>query len=365
MHVRLVRADDLEPLVELAKSADGSMTTMPTSHEGMKARIDKSLASADPNRTVDGHEAYVFVLIENDRILGMSAIYAAVGLERPFYNYKVSSLSQTSPELGVRVDTRLLHLVNDYTGCSVVGTLFLHPDGRGGGRGRLLSLSRFMFMAAHRDRFATRVIAEMRGFTESDGGSKFWNAVGRRFFQLEFSDADLRSGHEFRFISDLFPTYPIYADLLPQEAQDVIGIAHPEAEPAAALLEEQGMRNRNYVDIFDAGLCLDAHIDDLEIVRSARPASITRAGAPTPAVASGTGSSGTGSGRLLVADPSLEGFAVTMSEPQPFDDQIAPSQIAAGQIAPTQIALSDDALATIGWSVDQSVLVAPAKRTRR
>ena len=348
MLVRLVRADDVDRLLELAATADGSMTTMPTSHDAMMARIDKSLMSASPDRVVDGNEAYVFVLEEGDRILGMSAIYAAVGLERPFYNYKVSSLSQTSPELGVRVDTRLLHLVNDYTGCSVVGTLFLHPEGRGGGRGRLLSLSRFMFMAAHRERFATRVIAEMRGFTESDGGSKFWNAVGRRFFQLEFSDADLRSGHEFRFISDLFPTYPIYADLLPQEAQDVIGIAHPEAEPAAAMLQEQGMRNRDYVDIFDAGLCLDAHIDDLEIVRSARSVSLESGAVDPPAKGS----------RFLVANPDLENFAVTMTT-------IPGAPAAPPWPTDPTITISSDLLAATGWTAGQELLAAPAKRERR
>ncbi len=339
MIVRQVRTDDLDGLVELAAAADGTMTTMPTTRDGMAERIEEAVKSTAPGSLVDGHEAYLFVLVEGDRLLGMSAIYATVGLERPFYSYKVSSISQSSPDLGIRVDTRLLHLVNDYTGTSVVGTLFLHPDGRGGGRGRTLSLSRFLFMAAHRKRFPDRVMAEMRGFTDSDGGSEFWDAVGRRFFQLEFNDADLRSGHEFRFISDLFPTYPIYADLLPEPAQAVIGRPHPDAVPAAALLEEQGMRNRNYVDIFDAGLCLDAFIDDLEIVRAAR--SVTLAGEAKENDLDGP--------LMLVADPTLDSFAVATTRIAETSDQ--------------SIELPADVLDETGWAPGIELLISPARRT--
>ncbi len=335
--VRLARASDLDGLLELSATVDESMTTVPRSSSAMAERLDRAERSAAPDRVVDGDEAYLFVLEEGDRILGLSAVYASVGVDRPFYSYKVSSISQASPELGVRVDTRILHLVNDYAGSSVVGTLFLHPDARGGGRGRLLSLARFVFMAAHRDRFGERVMAEMRGLTDPDGSSPFWNAVGRRFFQREFSDAQLRTGHEFRYISDLFPTYPIYADLLPTEAQAVIGRTHPEAEPAAALLQEQGLRNHGYVDIFDAGLCLHGFIDDVDIVRNAQRVSL---GAPLERDDDHP--------RVLVADPALDRFMVMLT----------PAHVGVGEVR-----LPADRLAGLGWEPRHPLLVAPAKRT--
>lgn len=311
--VRLARADDLDALVELASTVDASMTTVPRDREGMAQRLAKAEASAATDRIVDGTEAYLFVLEEQGRILGLSAVYAAIGVDRPFYSYKVSSISQASPDLGVRVDTRILHLVNDYAGASVVGTLFLHPDARGGGRGRLLSLARFVFMAAHRERFGDRVMAEMRGLTDHRGASPFWDAVGRRFFQREFSETDLRRGHEFRHISELFPTYPIYADLLPPEAQAVIGRTHPEAEPAVRLLEEQGLRNHGYVDIFDAGLCLHAFIDDLAIVRQARRGVLSCSEPSWQRPSDSMADSAAGSTEQLVADPRIESFAVVTS----------------------------------------------------
>jgi arginine N-succinyltransferase len=334
--VRLATPRDIDGLLALAETADVTMTTVPRTREEMSQKIAEAVDSARPDREVDGHETYLFVLEEEGRILGMSAIYAAVGLDRPFYSYKVSSISQASPELNVRVDTSILHLVNDFTGNSVVGTLYLHPDARGGGRGRLLSLSRFIFMAAHRDRFGPRVIAEMRGVTDPEDGSVFWNAVGRRFFQLDFSDADLRSGHEFRFISDLFPTYPIYADLLPTEAQAVIGKAHPDSVPAARLLQEQGMRDHGYVDIFDAGLCLDAFIDDLEIVRASSAVKLTEAPID-PADAE----------QSLIATTGLGNFIVVMADASVDRGQVSIDQTAADEC---------------GWAEGQELMVAPARR---
>ncbi len=263
----MATAADLDQLVDLAGGIKGLMTTMPRDPARMADRVAEGRSSLDPTVEVTGEETYFFVLEEDGKIIGTSAIYAAVGLDRPFYSYKITNRSQVSPELDVRIDYRVLQPVNDYTGSAEVGTLYLSPEHRGGGRGRLLSLCRFMFIAAHQDRFGQRVMAEMRGWTDDDGTSPFWDAVGAKFYGLDLYAADLRSGHDVRFIADLLPPYPIFIDLLPEEAQRVVGLANTGSEPAAAMLRGQGFRNNNYVDIFDAGLCLDCHIRDLDTVR--------------------------------------------------------------------------------------------------
>ncbi len=273
--IRLAHSGDLEQLVELAMAAEGLMTTMPNDPEHMDHRIRESAASVAPERTVDGREIYFFVLDEPEPaggrgITGTSAIYAAVGLERPFYSYKMTSLSKYSPDIGRRFDYRILQPSNDYHGAAEVGTLYLPPDRRGGGRGRLLSFARFLFVAVHRERFGDRVMAEMRGWTDEHGHSPFWEAVGQKFFGLDLEEADRLSGTQFRFMQDLLPGTPIHVDLLPQAAIDVIGRPHQGSEPAAAMLSKIGMRNHGYIDIFDAGLCLDAFIDDIDVVRRAR-----------------------------------------------------------------------------------------------
>lgn len=45
------------------------------------------------------------------------------------------------------------------------------------------------------------------------------------------------------------------------EARDVIGQVHPQTAPARAVLEKEGFRYRNYIDIFDGGPTLECDID--------------------------------------------------------------------------------------------------------
>ncbi len=269
--VRLAGGGDLQQLVALAMGTEGHMTTMPRDPEHMADRIADAVASVVPDREVDGREVYFFVLDEGapetPEVTGTSAIYAAVGLDRPFYNYKTTKLTKYSPEIDRRFDYTILQPSNDYTGCTEVGTLYLPPERRGGGRGRLLSFARFMYLAVHRERFGEVVVAEMRGWIDDDGRSPFWDAVGNKFFDLDLGDADRMSGREFRFMQDLLPGTPIHVDLLPDEAQAVIGKPHAGSEPAANMLRRIGLRDHGYIDIFDAGLCLDAFIDDVDVVR--------------------------------------------------------------------------------------------------
>ena len=271
--IRLANQGDLDQLVALAMGTEGHMTTMPRDPEHMAERIGAAVASVAPDRTIDGREIYFFVLDEGPpiepEITGTSAIYAAVGLDRPFYNYKMSRLTKYSPEIDRRFDYRILQPSSDYTGCTEVGTLYLPPSRRGGGRGRLLSLARFLFLAVHRERFGEVVMAELRGWIDDNDESAFWNAVGKKFFDLDLGEADRMSGKDFRFMQDLLPGTPIPVDLLPAEAQEVIGRPHAGSEPAAAMLRRIGFRDHGYIDIFDAGLCLDAFIDDVDVVRRA------------------------------------------------------------------------------------------------
>ncbi len=74
-----------------------------------------------------------------------------------------------------------LFLSNDHTGSSELCTLFLDPARRKEGNGYLLSKSRFMFMAAFREHFNEKVVAEMRGVIDEHGYSPFWESLGKRF----------------------------------------------------------------------------------------------------------------------------------------------------------------------------------------
>lgn len=134
-----------------------------------------------------------------------------------------------------------------------------------------MSKSRFMFMAAFRDRFNEKVVAEMRGVIDENGYSPFWQSLGKRFFSMEFKRADYLCGTgQKAFIAELMPKHPIYTHFLSPQAQAVIGEVHPQTAPARAVLEKEGFRYRNYIDIFDGGPTLECDIDRVRAIRKSR-----------------------------------------------------------------------------------------------
>ncbi|OAI42891.1 hypothetical protein AYO41_03325 [Verrucomicrobia bacterium SCGC AG-212-E04] len=153
---------------------------------------------------------------------------------------------------------------------------------RASGLGRLLSLGRFLFMAAFPERFDAEVIAELRGFLDAHDRSPFWDSVGRHFFQDDFHAADVLSGlGEKDFIRDLMPRHPIYIPLLPAEVQAVIGRVHTDTEPAKRMLLDEGFVETDEVDIFDAGPLVRAKRERIRTIKT-RKLTTLRALHPKP-----------------------------------------------------------------------------------
>jgi arginine N-succinyltransferase len=297
--VRPAARSDLDRLEAMIARVDPGMLTMPSTREAMAARIDRSLAAFARGSLAPQNECYFLVMEEEGELLGTASIFTNLGVERPFYSYRISRDAKVSPEIDVKVELDLLFLVNDYHGDSELGTLFIERKARGGGRGRLLSFARLMLIAADPIRFGTKAMAEIRGYTDPQGRSPFWDAVGAKFFHMEYRKADTLSARDHRFIADLMPRYPIYVSLLPDEARNVIARPHPDAEPAYAMLKAQGLRYNDVVDIFDAGPTVEAFIDHIDTVReTVRMSAAEFIKGPRPAAA-------------LAANPDLNRFAVT------------------------------------------------------
>lgn len=269
--VRVARPADLDALLGLAHLTGGGFTNLPPERAALESRLAWSDRSLAARPVVPGDEMYMLVLehAASGRIGGTACLFAAVGQRHPFYSYKLTTLTAHSRELGRSFRTGVLHLVNDFDGCSEVGGLFLHPDLRMGGLGRLLARSRYLFMARNRDRFAPRVLAELRGVIDN-GRSPFWDGLAGRFFGMDFVEADRFNGiHGNQFIADMMPKFPVYVALLPPDAQDAIGREHPAGRPARRLLESEGFAHNGYVDIFDGGPTMDTRVADLRAVREA------------------------------------------------------------------------------------------------
>jgi arginine N-succinyltransferase len=150
----------------------------------------------------------------------------------------------------------------------VLCSLYLRPEFRAGGAGHLLSKSRFLFMASFPQRFADKVIAEMRGVSNEQGRSPFWEGLGRHFFSIEYGAAEhvVGAGNK-SIIAELMPHHPIYTMLLPREAQEVIGKVHPQTAPALRLLEQENFRYQGYIDIFDGGPTVEAPLHEIRSVK--------------------------------------------------------------------------------------------------
>ncbi|MEI6105385.1 MAG: arginine N-succinyltransferase [Opitutae bacterium] len=285
--LRPIREHDLAGLVALAGSTGGGLTTLPLNEEFLGDRIECSHRAFSPRVRKPGGEYYLFALedTETHEVVGVSGISSCVGGFEPWYSYEIRREKLVHRPLKIDKDVSVLHLKQDHRGPSEICSLFLRADRRRGGAGRLLSLSRFLFIGAFPKRFTDTIIAEMRGFIDQTGRSPFWEAVGRHFFPIDFYAADVLSGlGEKEFIADLMPRHPLYVPLLSPEVQAVIGRVHHDTEPALALLLAEGFQPVNQVDIFDAGPLLRAPVSKLRTIRTSQAArlrDVNPAPAPT------------------------------------------------------------------------------------
>lgn len=273
--VRPITANDLERLEQLAVESGPGMTNLPAGREILEEKIRTSVESFAREVIEPGEESYLLVGEDTatGEVIGTSAVIARVGVSKPFYSYKILALAHTSLELNKYETVRVLQMVNEYRGATEIATLYLTPAYRKDGNGRLLSRSRFLYMGEFPSRFSHLVMAEMRGVHDAEGHSVFWESLGQHFIGMDFSKADyLSSLGRHQFIADLMPAFPIYIRLLPEAAQEVIGLAHEDTRPALRLLEREGFRFEGCVDVFDAGPTIHAPLDQIRTVRESRHA---------------------------------------------------------------------------------------------
>jgi arginine N-succinyltransferase len=275
--VRTARESDIDGVLELAKQAYPGMTTLPPERAVLEAKLRNSVNSIEKTLENPKEESYFLVMhdSDSDTIVGTAAIISSLGAKEAFYSYKLNKVTQSCRELDKRVTFETLNLSNHFDGFAEVATLYLHKDYRKNGNGKLLARSRYLFMAQFRERFPNSVMADLRGYFDEHGRSPFWDAVGKHFFDMSFADADLYGGiHGNQFIADLMPKHPLYVNMLPPEAQDVIGQPNVKGKPALEMLKKEGFRWNGHVDIFDAAPSVDTKIDDIVSVKNSHQAEI-------------------------------------------------------------------------------------------
>ena len=279
--VRPATGEDYKAIYQMAKLTGGGFTNLPPDRQTLVAKLDRSARSFEREEESQAGDLYMFVLEDPKagKIRGTCQVFGQVGVSQPFYSYHLSTLTQSSPELGKTFRNQLLTLTTDLEGSSEVGGLFLHPEMRAGGWGSLLARSRYLFMKLHRQRFGERTLAELRGVMDEAGNAPFWDALAGKFFGMSFPEADeFNAVHGTKFIADLMPRSPIYVALLTDEAKAVIGQPHPSGRAALRMLEHEGFVFDRYVDIFDGGPTVTARTDDIRTLREAREEKIGEIG---------------------------------------------------------------------------------------
>ena len=273
--IRPARAGDFDAIHQLALLTGGGFTNLPADKGTLVAKLSRSDDSFSRETSAPEGDFFLFVLEngETGEIRGTCQVFGRIGVEQPFYSYRISKLTQTSPELDRTFKTEMLTLCTDFNDCSEVGGLFLHPDARasGAGLGVLLAGSRYLFIRRNRERFADTMVAELRGVIDDEGHSPFWDAIAGRFFGMDFREADAFNGaHGTQFIADLMPKTPIYTAMLSPEALAVMRRPHPTGEAAMRMLEREGFNGDGYIDIFDGGPTMSAQTDQIRSVRDAQ-----------------------------------------------------------------------------------------------
>lgn len=254
--VRPIEPSDLDAFEECAKKADIGLTNLPKKREDLEARIRESLASFHKEVEKPENEIYTFVLEKRDtgEVGGTCSLYAHTGIINPLLFYRLETDKQ---------NRQILCPVSYSRGPSEICALYILPEFRKGGLGRLLSLSRFLFIASHRKRFDRTIIAEMRGVIHH-GHSPFWEEFGRRLCDVSFSEVFEKQKD---WVVNILPQWPVYLALLPKEVQEVIGKTSLETTPALKILENEGFNITTDVDIFDAGPKMEAHTKEIRTIK--------------------------------------------------------------------------------------------------
>lgn len=283
---------DIDGVLALAIAGGSGLTNLPPDRDMLASRIAASERAVSDVAARDAGAAIMLVVERESRIVAVSGIFPRVGAEWPFYSYRLTRQANRSLAVGRVKAQTLLNLVNDFDGEAEIGMLFVDPASRGGALGKLAARGRYLFIAAHRDWFGRRVMAELRGWQDAEGRSPVWEAIGRHFYDMDFQEADRTgalTGNQ--FIADLGPRYPLYLSLLPAAAQAAIGRPHDDGRPAFDMLIAEGFHAGDYVDIFDGGPTVVADIDAVKTVRESREMVMTgvAAGGARSLVAVGSG----------------------------------------------------------------------------
>jgi arginine N-succinyltransferase len=268
--LRSANLNDLDDLYALSQLV--LFINLPPDREIIKSKIESSIAAfSNPSKNL-WKNYYLFVLedLNAQRIIGCSMIHAQHGTEdEPHYFFTVGQENKFSKTLNTGFIHGTLKLGLDTNGPSEIGGLVLDPEFRKSDKklGKQLSFVRFLYMGMNKNRFKEEIHSELMPPFDNEGHAPLWEAIGRRFLNMEYHDADILSRSNKEFILSLFPADTIYLTLLPIEARNAIGKVGEDTAPVKRMLENIGFKYTNEVDPFDGGPHYRAKMKEIKPIK--------------------------------------------------------------------------------------------------
>ncbi len=274
--IRAVLPGDEEGLLYIARHLNS--VNLPHDQGSVHEITDQSLKSFSGEIQNPKKRQYVFALVDRQpeeqkspRIIGTSMVIAQLGQRgAPYIYFDVLDEEKYSATIDKHFHHTVLRIGYSYNGPTEIGGLVMDPDYRRTSErlGTMISYVRFLFMAAHRDLFQEEILAELMPPLEPDGTSHLWEALGRRFTGMSYAEADFLSKKNKEFIKGLFPEGTIYATLLSEDAQNVIGKTGAQTRGVEKLLRRIGFRYAHRVDPFDGGPHFTARMEEITLVEN-------------------------------------------------------------------------------------------------
>ena len=265
--VRPAELTDIDALESLAAGTMPGVHTLPKTRDKIAASVERSIASFAAHVDIPSEESYLFVLEQQatGAIVGTAAIFASAGSNGTYFSFRNDVIQQVSRDLNISHSVHALTLCSELTAYSQLSGFYLSNRSSAGLEAGLLSRARLLFAVLAPHRFGDRFFVPLAGITDKNGQSPFWEALGRKFFKMDFLDAEkvIGGARNRTLIVELMPHYPVYVPLLPGDAQAAMGQIHPDGELAFNLLTEEGFEADDYIDIFDGGPILQAHKNSL------------------------------------------------------------------------------------------------------
>lgn len=270
--MRAIQQSDLNSFIRLAFKAKIGITSLPKNEERLRKILAKSVESFQKDNDIVSNEIYLFVLEDTSTktICGVSGIYSLTGRDHPIHYFKIVSLplKKAFPETPDSIE--VLEPVHYANGPTEICSLFLDPVYRKSGLGKLLSFSRFLYMANFPKKFTELVFALMRSYINDDDENPFWNNVGRKFLDISFKTLINRMDAGENVYPEQLSKFSILMPFLSDEAKMAIGNVYQNTIPALKMLKEQGFAYDGEIDAIDGGPKIVARRENIKAIKSSQ-----------------------------------------------------------------------------------------------